>query len=77
MSPFAANPDKAPADVRVMWSEGPSREQRSAEDFGGRYVCQACGTPVAGIYRVKLGRQLIPKWVCAACRGNNASSTAD
>lgn len=65
---FERNPDKPKekVEVRVMWSEGPSRQWKRAG--AGQYVCQACTLPVVGVYRVKQHGEVANLWVCGSCR---------
>jgi hypothetical protein len=78
---FPRNPDKIriPAEVRVMWPDGPSRrysETRIPEAslpygengcYVGNYICQHCTLPCQGVYGVKVGAQMAKKWLCSAC----------
>jgi hypothetical protein len=71
--------ESATLTVRVMWPDGPSRNvspvpcpgARMPSDLGvymGNYVCQGCGAPAVGVYRVistDFGRSV---WICAECR---------
>src|SRR5215469_16960575 len=65
------------AEVRVMWPGGPSRMYSPVKcsaapigyadgGFVGSYVCQKCGQPEAGVYRVKAGAQT-GMWICGRC----------
>ena len=64
--------------IERMWEGGPlrqvsdksrqgwSRGQNAA--FKGRYVCDECLRPVAGVYEPKDGFGDGRKWLCSACR---------
>ena len=49
-------------EIRRAWDGGPLRQWSR---YGkGRYVCDKCGKPTKGVWRVQEPR----KWLCQLCR---------
>ena len=74
-------------ELRRMWLGGPLRqfaaekvsnafipygERGSTPTFAGRYACDGCQMPTAGLYPAKTGKG----WLCAGCKGRNRTTGA-
>lgn len=68
------------AQIVRTWDGGPLREfsterirgwiRHCRYPFAGRYVCECCLRPAAGVYRLKGTKA----WVCARCRSRSFAS---
>ena len=83
---FEINPNAIQPEAKILWPDGPTRlwslircngahMPQHNGGFAGNYVCQGCGEPVVGVYRVIHRVEVARNWICATCRDRERTKT--